>query len=141
VTPLMIAVRELLDGGPARAPHTQPSRRRPVPEATDTQVVIRSLAEQLVCEANAVLVDHGDTISLIDDSGPDEFAFTLGYRDRSARIKTTLSGRTGIAQLAFAGTPAAENRELGGEDELRALVLTLLAGAPPISETGACRAI
>jgi hypothetical protein len=78
---------------------------------------------------------------LIDDSGPDEFAFTLGYRDRSARIKTTLSGRTGIAQLAFAGTPAAERRELGGEDELRALVLTLLAGAPPISETGACRAI
>ena len=141
MTPFMIAVRELLDGGPARAPHTQPSRRRRVPEATDAQVVIRSLAEQLVCEANAVLVDHGDTISLIDDSGPDEFAFTLGYRDRSARIKTTLSGRTGIAQLAFAGTPAAENRELGGEDELRALVLTLLADAPPISETGACRAI
>ena len=141
MTPFMIAVRELLDGARAVVPHTQPSRRRPVPEATDTQVVIRSLAEQLVCEANAVLVDHGDTISLIDDSGPDEFAFTLGYRDRSARIKTTLSGRTGIAQLAFAGAPAAENRELGGEDELRALVLTLLAGAPPISGTGACRAI
>lgn len=141
MTPFMVAVRELLDGARAVVPHTQPSRRRPVPEATDTQVVIRSLAEQLVCEANAVLVDHGDTISLIDDSGPDEFAFTLGYRDRSARIKTTLSGRTGIAQLAFAGTPAAENRELGGEDELRALVLTLLAGAPPISERGACRAI
>ena len=141
MTPFMVAVRELLDGARAVVPHTQPSRRRPVPEATDTQVVIRSLAEQLVCEANAVLVDHGDTISLIDDSGPDEFAFTLGYRDRSARIKTTLSGRTGIAQLAFAGTPAAENRGLSGEDELRALVLTLLAGAPPISETGACRAI
>ena len=141
MTPFMIAVRELLDGARPVVPHTQPSRRRPVPEATDTQVVIRSLAEQLVCEANAVLVESGDTISLIDDSGPDEFAFTLGYRDRSARIKTTLSGRTGIAQLAFAGTPAAENRELGGEDELRALVLTLLAGAPPISETGACRAI
>ena len=141
MTPFMIAVLELLDGARAVVPHTQPSRRRPVPEATDTQVVIRSLAEQLVCEANAVLVDHGDTISLIDDSGPDEFAFTLGYRDRSARIKTTLSGRTGIAQLAFAGTPAAENRELGGEYELRALVLTLLAGAPPISGTGACRAI
>lgn len=141
MTPFMVAVRELLDGARAVVPHTQPSRRRPVPEATDTQVVIRSLAEQLVCEANAVLVDHGDTISLIDDSGPDEFAFTLGYRDRSARIKTTVSGRTGIAQLAFAGTPAADNRELGGEDELRALVLTLLADAPPISETGACRAI
>src|SRR6201997_2548861 len=129
----MVAVRELLDGASAVAPHTQPSRRRPVPQATDTQVVVRSLAEQLVCEANAVLVESGDTITLIDDSGPDEFAFTLGYRDRSARIKTTLSGRTGIAQLAFAGTPAAENRELGGEDELRALVLTLLAGAPSIS--------
>ena len=141
MTPFMIAVRELLDGARAVVPHTQPSRRRPVPEATDTQVVIRSLAEQLVCEANAVLVDHGDAISLIDDSGPDEFAFTLGYRDRSARIKTTLSGGTGIAQLAFAGTPAAENRELGGEDELRALVLTLVAGAPAIPETGACRAI
>ncbi len=141
MTPFMIAVRELLDGGPARAPHTQPSRRRPVPEATDIQVVIRSLAEQLVCEANAVLVDYGDTISLVDDSGPTEFAFSLGYRDRSARIRTALSGRTGIAELAIAGTPAAENRELGGEDELRALVLTLLAGANAIPETGACRAI
>ena len=141
MTPFMIAVRELLDGARAVVPHTQPSRRRPVPEATDTQVVIRSLAEQLVSEANAVLVDHGDTISLIDDSGPDEFAFSLGYRDRSARIRTALSGRTGIAELAIAGTPAGQAQELGGEDELRALVLTLLAGAPPISETGACRAI
>src|ERR1700757_1180578 len=128
----MIAVRELLEGALAPMPHTQPSRRRPVPEATDTQVVIRSLAEQLVCEANAVLVDHGDTISLIDDSGPDEFAFTLGYRHRSARIKTPLPGRRATPHPAWAGTPAAENRELGGEDELRALVLTLLAGAPPI---------
>ena len=141
MTPFMIAVRELLDGAPAPAPHTQPSRRRAVPEATDTQVVIRSLAEQLVCEANAVLVDYGDTISLIDDSGPDEFAFTLGYRDRSARVKTALSGRIGIAELAFAGTPAIQNRELAGEEQLRALVLTLLAGAPAIPETGACRAI
>jgi hypothetical protein len=141
VTPFMIAVRELLDGGPARAPHTQPSRRRPVPEATDIQVVIRSLAEQLVCEANAVLADHGDTISLTDDSGPNEFAFTVSYRDRSARIKTALSGRTGTGELVVPGLFVRETRELGGEDELRALVLTLLAGAPPISETGACRAI
>src|ERR1700740_1122110 len=112
----MVAVRELLDGARAVGPHTQPSRRRPVPEATATQVVIRSLAEQLVCEANAVLVDHGDTVSLIDDSGPDEFAFTLGYRDRSARIKTTLSGRTGIAQLDFHGTPVRGRGDPGAYD-------------------------
>jgi hypothetical protein len=35
-------------------------------------------------KANAVLTDHGDTISLVDESGPNEFAFTVGYRKVSA---------------------------------------------------------
>ena len=125
----MIAVQDLLDGATALAPCTEPSRSRPVAEPTDTQVVIRSLAEQLVCEANAVLSDHGETISLIDDSGPNELAFTLGYRDRCARIRTALSGRTATAELVFAGAPARRSRELTGDHQLRALVLSLLAGA------------
>ncbi|MFE9322491.1 hypothetical protein ACIHDR_24475 [Nocardia sp. NPDC052278] len=130
MTPFMIAVRELLAGAEIPVPETQPSRPRPIPEATDNQVVIRSLAEQLICEANAVLSDRGDTMSLVDDSGPHEFAFTLGYRHRSARIRTELSGRAGTAELSLSGKPVHETRELGGEAALQALVLSLLADRP-----------
>jgi hypothetical protein len=129
MTPFMIAVRELLDGDSAPAPRTQLSRIRPIPEAADTQVLIRSLAEQLVAEANAVLTDIGDTISLVDDSGPNEFAFTLGYRDHSARIRTALSGRTGTAELIYSAAPARQTQELECSDDVSALLLCLLADA------------
>jgi hypothetical protein len=125
----MIAVRNLFYGATAAAPHTEPSRCWPVAQATHAQVTVRSLAEQLVCEANAVLSDHGESITLVDDSGPNEFAFTLGYRDRWARIRTALSGRTATAELVLAGAPRRRNQELTGEDQLQALVLTLVAGA------------
>jgi hypothetical protein len=59
VTPFMQAVQDVLDGCAAVAPVTERSRPGPVPAATDAQVKIRILAEQLVCEANAVLRDTG----------------------------------------------------------------------------------
>jgi hypothetical protein len=72
VTPFMIEVSDLIDGVTPPVPRTEPSRTRPVAQATDCQVVIRSFAEQLVCEANAVLFAHGETITLVDDNGPNE---------------------------------------------------------------------
>jgi hypothetical protein len=128
MTPFMLAVQAVLDGEAASAPRTEPSRPRGVAAGTDTQAVIRSLAEQLVSEANAVLREHGTAFSLVDDTGPGELAFTLGYRDRSARVRTRVNGHTATGQLLLPGQPPSAARELCSEDELQALLLTLLAG-------------
>lgn len=129
MTPFMLAVQALLAGNPAPEPATETSAPTTVPEATDRQVVVRSLAEQLVSEANAVLREHGDTISLVDEPGPGRLSFTMAYADRSARVQTQMSGRTAVAQLVLAGHVTPEPRRLTSEDELASLVLSLLAPA------------
>ncbi|MGB3301236.1 hypothetical protein [Gordonia sp. (in: high G+C Gram-positive bacteria)] len=128
MTPFMQQVQELLDGGEQVEPRTVPSEEVTVAEAADTQVIIRSLAEQLVSEANAILVDDPATgiISLVDETGPGALAFTLGYGGRSARVETVVSGHTATAQLIVGGVP--QSRRLAGEDEMAALVLDLIAG-------------
>jgi hypothetical protein len=130
MTPFMSAVQDLLDGARPPRPHTEPSRVVSVAEAANTQVVIRSLAEQLVCEANAVLREHGEALTLVDDSGSGELAFSLRYADRSARLRTALAGRTAVARLLLPETPDTGPRQLSTEDELQALLLSLLAGSP-----------
>lgn len=130
MTPFMLAVQSLLDGEQVAAPATAPSAEVPVAVATDTQVIVRSLAEQLVSEANAVLREHGERISLVDDSGPGELAFTLGYADRYARIETHVSGHSAVARLVRPGLGEGQPRQLTGEDELQALVLSLLVASP-----------
>lgn len=127
MTPFMLAVQALLDGEEVPQPDTEPSQTRSVAVATDTQFIARSLAEQLVSEANAILAEHGHRISLVDDSGFGELGFTLGYRDRSARVQTVLSGHTAVGRLVVPGLPEDEPRQLTTGDELQALVLSLLA--------------
>lgn len=126
----MLAVQSLLAGDPVPSPATAPSAEVPVAVATDTQVIVRSLAEQLVSEANAVLREHGERITLVDDSGPGQLAFTLGYADRYARVETHVSGHSAVARLVRPGGDEEHPRQLAGEDELQALVLSLLAGSP-----------
>jgi hypothetical protein len=127
MTPFMHSVQDLLDGEPAPAVATVASAPGPIPAATDTQVIVRSLAEQLVSEANAVLRGHGDLIRLDDEVGPGGLTFTLGYRDRSARVQTAMSGRTALVRLVLDGRADDEPRQLSGEGELQALVLSLIA--------------
>ncbi|AUH68093.1 MULTISPECIES: hypothetical protein [Gordonia] len=129
MTPFMHQVQDLLNGQDCAAPHTVPSEEVTVAEAADTQVIIRSLAEQLVSEANAILSGSREcdgVISLVDQTGPGALAFTLGYADRSARIETVVSGHTATAQLVVGGV--SQSRRLAGEDEVAALVLDLIAG-------------
>ncbi|MFI5615747.1 hypothetical protein [Amycolatopsis sp. NPDC051903] len=126
MTPFMLAVQSLLDGEEAPVPATEPAASRSVAVATDEQVIIRSLAEQMVSEANAVLREHGEVLSLVDDSGDGELAFTVGFADRSARIRTAIAGREAIACLVVAGEPEGDPRRLASEEELRALLLSLL---------------
>jgi hypothetical protein len=126
MTPFMLAVQALLHGDHAREPKTEPSRRRPVAVATDAYAVMRALAEQMVSEANAVLREHGEGISLVDASGPGELAFTLRHGDRTAKVRTVVSGHTAVAQLVMTDPPVDEPRELTSQNELQALVLSLL---------------
>jgi hypothetical protein len=127
MTPFMLAVQALLDGEEVPQPDTEPSQTRSVAVATDTQFIARSLAEQLVSEANAILAEHGNRITLVDDSGFGGLGFTLGYRDRSARVQTVLSGHTAVGRLVVPGLPEDAPRQLTTGDELQALVLSLLA--------------
>jgi hypothetical protein len=127
MTPFMLSVQGLLDGEAAPRVATVPSAPEPIPAATDTQVIVRSLAEQLVSEANAVLREHGDVIRLDDEVGPGGLTFTLGYRERRARVQTAMSGRSALVRLVNDGQADDQPRQLSSEDELRALVLSLIA--------------
>ncbi|GAA4671801.1 hypothetical protein [Gordonia humi] len=131
MTPFMWRVQELLEGDAGQAPDTEPSIEVSVAEGTDTQVIVRSLAEQLVSEANAVLAWHAGEnpreVTLVDETGPGTLAFTLACGDRSARIETQITGHTATAQLIDDDAPAAEPRRLTDEDQLQSLVLELIA--------------
>jgi hypothetical protein len=130
MTPFMHSVQDLLDGKPAPRVATVRSAPGPVPAATDTQVIVRSLAEQLVSEANAVLREHGDLIRLDDEVGPGGLTFTLGYRERNARVQTAVSGRSALARLIIDGQAEDQPHRLSSEGELQALVLSLIADRP-----------
>jgi hypothetical protein len=130
MTPFMLSVQSLLDGEePVPEAATVASQPAPIPLATDAQVIIRSLAEQLVSEANAVLRERGDLISLDDETGPGGLAFTLGYRGRTARVQTQMAGRSALVSLIVAGRSDPQPRQLTSENELQSLVLGLIA--PP----------
>ncbi|MEU8632595.1 hypothetical protein AB0C38_10530 [Amycolatopsis sp. NPDC048633] len=126
MTPFMLEVQSLLDGEESPEPATEPATARSVAEATDEQVIIRSLAEQMVSEANAILRERGEVFSLVDDSGDGELAFTVGFADRRARIRTAIAGREGVAQLMIGDQLDPEPKRLAGGEELRALLLSLL---------------
>ena len=137
MTPFMRAVQDVVDGCAVPGPATEWSGPVPVPGATDAQVTLRSLAEQLVCEANAVLGDGGDAVDLEDQCGPGALGFTLTFRDRSAVVRTVISGRRAQARLLVGGEPPGGPRRLAGGEQLRALVLTLIGQGA----TGAARAV
>ncbi|MEJ9077735.1 hypothetical protein WKY82_04855 [Gordonia malaquae] len=131
MTPFMWRVQELLDGGPESSPQTEPSDEVSVAEGADTQVIIRSLAEQLVSEANAVLAWHdgggpGGELTLIDETGPGALSFTLGFGARRARIQTVISGHTATASLVTEDGGDAPRR-LTDEEQVQDLVLELLS--------------
>jgi hypothetical protein len=126
MTPFMQAVGDRLEGvGPA-VPDTEPSEPESVAVATDAQVIIRSLAEQLISEANAVLGGDCPVLTLVDETGPGALAFTLGCGDRTARVQTVMSGQTAVAQLVIDGEADPTPRRLTSEGELQALVLSLI---------------
>lgn len=130
MTPFMLRVAELVgaDSDDADLPEvdTIPARSWDVGTGTDRQIAIRSLAEQLVCEANAVLVDEADHLTLDDEVGGEELAFNVRYRGRQARVSTSYVGHRAYGQIVGDGLPSGEPRELSGPDALPDLLVRLL---------------
>ncbi len=137
MTPFMVRVAELV-GTPedqledaeldtlAPMPMTRISQRIATSTGADRQVAIRSLAEQLVCEANAVLSHSDDHLSLTDETLPSELAFSVGYRGRAARVSTTFEDGTAYGRLVGDGFESELPQELDGPDALPDLLIRLL---------------
>ena len=143
MTPFMIRVAELVGADEeelaaagleelAPMPMTRISQRIATSTGADRQVAIRSLAEQLVCEANAVLAHSDDHLSLVDETLPSELAFTVGYRGRGARVSTTFEDGTAYGRLVGDGFDSELPHELEGPDALPDLLIRLLveSGVP-----------
>ncbi len=130
MTPFMLKVAEIVgtdvEDGELPVPQTRPSVVTAVNVGADRQVAIRSLAEQLVCEANAVLDDGDDHMTLVDELGPDDLTFSIHYRGRQARVSTRFSDGLALGQVVGDGVESTEPRELAGPDALPDLVLLLL---------------
>lgn len=140
MTPFMLRVAELVGADEADIddvtldalapmPLTRISRRIATSTGADRQVAIRSLAEQLVCEANAVLASSDDHLSLVDETLPDELAFTVGYRGRGARVSTTFADGTAYGRLVGDGFESELPRELENADAVPDLLVRLLVAA------------
>lgn len=133
MTPFMLEIAELIghDLDPDEMPRvaTQPSAGYAVGEGTDRQIAIRSLAEQLVCEANAVLDHADDHLGLEDEVGGHELAFTITYRGRGARVSTRYLGGSAYGEIVGEGIATTEPRELVGPQALPDLIKLLLITA------------
>lgn len=146
MTPFMIKVAELVGARDADVepvapmPMTRISQRIATGTGADRQVAIRSLAEQLVCEANAVLSSAGsiaggtgssgsagdDHLVLFDETLPHELAFNVTYRGRAVRVSTTFEDGTAYARLVGDGFESELPQELDGPDALPDLLVRLL---------------
>lgn len=135
MTPFMARVAEIV-GTPeeeladldtlAPMPDTRISRRIATGTGADRQVAIRSLAEQLVSEANAILASADDRLELVDETLPDELAFRVTHRGRAARVSTTFRDGTAYGRLVGDGFESDVPRELDGPDALPDLLVRLL---------------
>lgn len=130
MTPFMLRVAELVDAVSdpevTPMPQTRISERIATGTGADRQVAIRSLAEQLVCEANAVLSASDDHLSLSDETLPHELAFSVGYRGRAARVSTTFENGTAVGRLVGDGFESELPVELESADALPDLLIRLL---------------
>jgi len=132
VTTFMHRVAELVDADTSELPEplvyrTRPSIGTAVNEGADRHVAVRSLAEQLLCEANAVLTEPHDHLTLTDEVGEHELAFSVNYRGRALRVSTRFDGKVAHGRIVGDGIPPGEERELVGPDAVADMLLLLIA--------------
>ncbi len=131
MTPFMLRVAELVGADPDDDPELpipalSPARRRAAGEGADRYMGLRSLSEQLVCEANAVLDEMDDHLTLTDEVGGEELAYRINFRGRAARVSMRFQGHTASGQTVGDGLLANEPVELVDVDALPDLIVLLL---------------
>src|SRR5687768_16475018 len=77
-TPLMLRVRDVLDGTDRSAPlQLRVSPIQPLADATDEWFYLRALSEQVLAEANAMIGDRPHPVDLDDEYGTGQLGFVL----------------------------------------------------------------
>src|SRR6187549_675086 len=93
-TPLMLRVRDVLDGADRSAPlRLRVSPIQPIADATDEWFYPRARSEQVVAEANAMIGGRAAAVELHDECGTGQLGFVLGRGARSVRICMGQAGR------------------------------------------------
>jgi hypothetical protein len=136
MTPFMLRVSRVLDlPADVDLPEIQSSRRLPAAVGADEHVECRSLAEQLVCEANVVLTADGrERIELTDEVKVGQLSFAMSYGQRQARIVTSIGHDVAVGHLYGIGSRHLGNVELTGAEQVEKLILLLIGD--PVPETG-----
>lgn len=127
----MMRVAELVGSDPLDdpdlpVPATRPAMPVPLGIGNDRQVAMRGLAEQLVCEVNAVLAEEDDHMTLVDEVVGNELTFLVNYRGRAARVSTGFLDGMAYGSFAADGLAFEEPQELSGPESLPDLLLLLL---------------
>ena len=135
MTPFMVRVAEALgediDPRDLPTPALRPSMYRPVGKGNDIHVAYRGLTEQLVCEANAVLADEDDHMSLVDDVVGNELLYSVFYRGRAAVVSTVFGDGKAYGRVVADGLDNSEPHELAGPESVEDLLLLLLMESEP----------
>lgn len=141
MTPFMTRVAELVGApeqdlaqlapGGSTVPETRISKRVATGTGADRHVALRSLTEQYVCEANAVLGPEREHLGLVDEALPAELAFTVTYGDAGARCSTAFVDGRAFGRLVGTFDEGEEARELVGPDALPDLLVRLMEAARP----------
>ncbi|MFN8079979.1 MAG: hypothetical protein U0Q19_10470 [Kineosporiaceae bacterium] len=134
MTPFMMRIAELIGAETDEVEEPLAYRTKlssPVTASVgaDKHVAIRALAEQLLCEANAVLADADDHMGLYDEAADAELAFSVTYRQRAVRFSTRFIDGKAHAQLVGDGIEPGEPRELDGPESVADLLVLLLVSA------------
>ena len=138
MTPFMLRVADVVGVDPddhrdtgelAPMPTTRISQRISTSTGADRHVAIRSLAEQLLCEANAVLGSEREHLDLVDETLPSELAFRVRYRGRAARVSTTFVDGIAYGRLVGDGFESELPQELEDADAVPDLLVRLLVEA------------
>jgi hypothetical protein len=130
MTPFMVRVAEALgedfDPEDLPTPALRPSQYRTTGKGNDIHVAYRGLTEQLVCEANAVLANEDDHMSLVDDIIGNEMLYSVYYRGRAAVISTVFGEGTAYGRVVADGLDNSEPHELASRESVEDLLLLLL---------------
>jgi hypothetical protein len=132
-TPLMLRVRDVLDGADRSAPlRLRLSPVHPIAEATDEWFYLRARSEQVIAEANAMAVGRAAPVDLEDEFGTGQLGFVLRRGDRSVRICMGQTGREAWVELQRPSVADEYPVEPEDQDVLEDLVVELLAD--PVGE-------